>query len=340
MNFIKGIRLALGLVLGFPFIIFLLPFFLMYVFIEYRAGRPLPFDFKIQLNKIFETGSPEFHIDDSPPRAKTSLLYKPGTPRPEFLSDTQNDIRFKESIGQGIALVTDGTSPLGMEICRELSCLGYRVGVAWQSEWQKAEDVVTAILGNGGQACSLALDLTDFEKINQFVATAKITLGGNPSLLINNVAQRLPTSIHDPTWQTLNAIIQNNLQGPLWLTLKLAADMPQGSGHVIHVTDLYAERPLKGHCAYSVAGAGLIMATKSLAADLGPGIRINAISPGILVSFDNDPNQDTEKSSPPYHGPSPPQTMAVLQALRYLLSSHLVTGEVLHVDGGRRMLKV
>ncbi|HIJ83449.1 MAG: short-chain dehydrogenase/reductase SDR [Magnetococcales bacterium] len=350
-RFVKGLRLALALVLGLPFLVFLLPIFLVYVFVERRAGRPLPFDFKALWASAFDRNEQTITPRSSPPnsdavfrsnvvenldRATRDDLNQGGAD-PENLRTNVKTI--------GIALVTHGGSPLGGEICRNLARLGYRVGVAWQHDREIADGIVTTIRQMGGEADALFLDLGNPDKIQNFISEAEKMFGGSPDLLVNNVAHLIPTPIQDTSWEMMSSALQINLQGPMWLALKVAVRMTEnrGGGHIIHVMDLFGERPLKGYLAYSAARAGLIMATKALAGELGPKVRVNAVAPGAMITFEikNEEKEQGKASAPPLWECIPQvQPKAVISALRYLLDAHWVTGEVLHVDGGRRMFQI
>jgi pteridine reductase len=96
-------------------------------------------------------------------------------------------------------------------------------------------------------------------------------------------------------------------------------------------------RPLRRHPVYSVAKAGLIMLTKSLARELGPHVRVNAIAPGPVMwpedGMDSELKREIiEKTA--LKKPGHPDEVA-RAALFFATSASYITGQVLAVDGGR-----
>ena len=69
----------------------------------------------------------------------------------------------------------------------------------------------------------------------------------------------------------------------MFLSQAAAPHLARSGGAIVNLTDLYGERPLAGHSIYCMAKAALLMATKSLALELGPGVRVNAVSPGAIL---------------------------------------------------------
>ncbi|MEO5331025.1 MAG: SDR family oxidoreductase [Magnetococcus sp. YQC-5] len=315
----RGFKIAVGLVLGFPFLVILLPLWVVYRWNEQRSGREVPL--------------PPWHAIMPAPveksENKTALLreqdFDPGsgvTP-------------------SGVALVTGGGRRLGAVICRELARQGFRVGVVYHRNRDAAENLVEEIVQAGGRACALALDLSNPVQMDHFLREAESLLGGVPELLVNNAALFYPTMVDEPSWETMSEMMRVNLQGPLWLSLRIAQRMSEHGGLIINIGDIWGERPLKGYAAYSVAKAGLLMATLALARELGPRVRVNAIAPGAVLPPEEttDSKKDAYRqllARTPLAQHADPE--AVVLAVRYLLSAQFVTGEILHVDGGRRLV--
>ncbi|HAT50179.1 MAG: SDR family NAD(P)-dependent oxidoreductase [Nitrospirae bacterium] len=320
-NILQGLKLAIVLVLGLPFILFLLPMFVIHIFIERRAGRPLPFDFVDMIFKVFSHRKQESS-------AFPSLSAQDATENPSPSPILFKDLEFpKESVhAGGIALITCGKCPFGGALSETLASLGYKVGVGYHHDKSITDKIITQIRQAGGVAHPLPLDMGDPALIKNFLEEANRSLGGTPNLLIHNSAYFHPTHHQEPLWEAMEAVFRMNVQGPLWLSSLLASQMYDGGGgQIIHVCDMYSEQPLKGYSAYSTARSGLLMANQSLSLEFGPKVRVNAIVHAMA------PPSETAKGIQQQEN-----TTAIIHALRYLLTAHEITGEIMHVDGGHQ----
>ncbi|MEO5363175.1 MAG: SDR family oxidoreductase [Magnetococcus sp. DMHC-8] len=240
--------------------------------------------------------------------------------------------------GGEVALVTGGARRLGAAICRDLAALGYRVAVVYHRSAGEADGVVADILARGGIARAFSLDLREAGQVTRLLDGVE-QVWDVPGLLINNAALFAPTPLGAATWDGLEQLLRVNLQGPLWLALGVAERMKgrmEGAGEggqIIQMCDIWGERPLAGHVGYSVSKAGLIMATRALARELAPAVRVNGIAPGAILPQEGEERFRVMLDRTPLARQAGPE--AVLQAIRYLLTARFVTGEILHVDGGR-----
>lgn len=239
---------------------------------------------------------------------------------------------------EGVALVTGGGSRLGAMICRDLASLGFVVALTYHRSETCAAQLARQIEAGGGIAQIFALDLMCSQNIVAVVGDVERHLG-RITLLVNNAGVFLPDSTQGG-WEAMEHIFKVNLQGPLWLSRLVAQAMKQSAvrGHIISMCDIWGERPLGGHATYGAAKSGMIMATRVLARDLAPDIRVNAIAPGAVLPPESGRYHgfETMVSRTPLANQRGPE--AVLHALRYLLGAGFVTGEVLHVDGGRHLV--
>jgi pteridine reductase len=156
-------------------------------------------------------------------------------------------------------------------------------------------------------------------------------------VLINNASSFYPTpvgSITGPQWDDL---IGSNLKAPLFLSQAAAPSLKARRGLIINMVDIHGLRPLKEHPVYCAAKAGLVMLTKSLARELGPEIRVNAIAPGPVLwpeaHMDDSVKRDIiDKTA--LKRPGSPQDIA-RTALFLAADAPYITGQIIAVDGGR-----
>ena len=139
-------------------------------------------------------------------------------------------------------------------------------------------------------------------------------------------------------WEDL---IGTNLRAPLLLAQAAAPRLRESKGAIVNIVDIHAERPLKDFVVYSIAKAGLVGLTRSLALELGPDVRVNGVAPGAILWPDGGEHFDpAEKSRITEQTPlariGSPEDVA--GAVKYLLfDAPFVTGQVLAVDGGRNI---
>ncbi|MEO5348714.1 MAG: SDR family NAD(P)-dependent oxidoreductase [Magnetococcus sp. YQC-3] len=299
-----GMKLSVGFLFALPFLLLLLPVWSIYRWHERRSGRPLA---DLSWRALW------------PRRASAYSCSLPSEAMP---------------MAAKVAVVTGGSSPLGGLICQELARLGYRVVVGYHRSAAQADALVEAIRGAGGVAQSFSFDQGEAEQIEQLLDGVE-RLWGVPDLLINNASLFAPTPLAEATWEGVERLLRVNLQGPFWLSICVGRRMGrQRGGQIIQLCDIWGERPLAGHAAYSVSKAGLIMATRALAREMAPAVRVNGIAPGAIIGEGRGFQRLLART--PLAGEAGPE--GVLQAIRYLLTARFVTGEVLHVDGGRGLV--
>jgi pteridine reductase len=164
---------------------------------------------------------------------------------------------------------------------------------------------------------------------------------GQLDVLINNASSYYPTEIGQIDEAKWLDLVGSNLKAPLFLSQAAAQELRKNHGCIINITDMHVERPKKGYVVYSVAKAGLVTLTKSLAHELGPEVRVNAVAPGPVQWPDNNPQFDEV-----YRQRVINQTLLkrvgepedIAKAVKFLIyDAPFITGHVLAVDGGRSL---
>ena len=114
--------------------------------------------------------------------------------------------------------------------------------------------------------------------------------------------------------------------------------MEENNGCIINITDIHASNPLKNHIIYSVSKAGLITLTKSLAKELAPNIRVNAISPGA-ITWPNEINNEAKKEIiNQTFLKKMGNTENIAKTVIFLIEdASYITGQILNVDGGKTL---
>ena len=169
------------------------------------------------------------------------------------------------------------------------------------------------------------------------VVEAAIKHFGTIDVLVNNAGIYRTKPFIDFTTDDFNALVSINLLGFLYMTqLTVKQMLKQKSGNVVSITAALADQPIAGVNASvsMMTKGGLNTVTRSLAIEYAKeGIRFNAVAPGVVDTnlHQNDPRDSLKKSQPMGRIVN---VRDVVDAVLYLAHADLVTGEVLHVDGG------
>jgi pteridine reductase len=130
-----------------------------------------------------------------------------------------------------------------------------------------------------------------------------------------------------------------NARAPFFLAQAAAPALREARGGIVNLVDIYAERPLADHPVYCMAKAALLAMTRTLALDLAPEVRVNAVAPGAVLwpggGIDDADREALLARTPLKRAGSPAD---VAGAVRWLLQdAPFVTGQVIAVDGGRTL---
>jgi pteridine reductase len=239
-----------------------------------------------------------------------------------------------------VALVTGGARRIGAAIGRELHAAGMNVVIHHHRSSAEATRLATELnVIRPDSATIRDADLTDTARIGEVIEGA-VSAFGRLDVLVNNASSFYPSelgSIDESVWDDL---VGTNLKAPLFLAQAAHPWLRQTSGCIVNLADIHGERPLERHAVYCAAKAGLIMLTRALARDMGPAVRVNAISPGPILWPDRD-EVDSEAraaiiASTALGRMGHPGDIA--RAVLFLLrDAPYVTGQNIAVDGGRSL---
>jgi pteridine reductase len=253
-------------------------------------------------------------------------------PEPTVTTDTA----FAPLAGKA-ALITGAARRVGAATARALHGAGASIVLHYRSSAEEAEALVRELNGaRPGSATLAQCDLLDGAAVKELAQSATAAFGGL-DILVNNASSFYPTPLGNIDEDDWNDLIGTNLNAPLFLAQAASAALRERGGLIVNLADIHGVRPLRRHPVYCVAKAGLIMLTKSLARELGPQVRVNAIAPGPVMwpedGVDESLRQEIiERTALKRTGSAEDVARAVLF---FAAEAPFITGQILAVDGGR-----
>lgn len=237
-------------------------------------------------------------------------------------------------------LVTGAAKRLGREISLSLAGHGANILIHYRSSVKAARLLQKEIQALGSQAFLCPFDFGDRrpglqKRIRGFVKGLPVPVDA----LVNNAAIYYPTPFGKITEEVWDDFLTTNLKSPVFLAQEIGSQMlKRKKGAIVNMVDIAGESPFKNYLPYSVSKAGLISATKSLAKELAPHIRVNAVAPGPILEPSNGitpalKKKIAETTLLKRFGAA----KDIAEAVQYLLTADYVTGQILCVDGGKSL---
>ena len=228
-------------------------------------------------------------------------------------------------------LVVSGASRrFGLMVAKHYLALGWQV-IALS---RQSSPELDTLVGQG--VCWLACDYED--KASVLAALKRIEEQvSSVQLLVHNASYFAVDSEEVDAWDQLERFNRVHVQAPALINYRLQPlltnlDQP---GLIVHLSDIFADRPRAVHARYCASKAALENLTKSLALKWAPGVRVNSIQPGPVKFLPSHSDADRARVL----GETPLGYEAgfepLLKALEYLVDNQFVTGSSLKVDGGR-----
>lgn len=236
-------------------------------------------------------------------------------------------------------LITGGSKRVGAEIARLMHATGANIMIHYRNSVGEARALQDEL--NARCANSVALvqaDLIDTEGLPRLVEEA-VAVFGRLDVLVNNASSFHPTPVGNISEKDWVDLLGSNLKAPMFLSQAAAPELKKHHGCIVNITDIHADRPMKNYLVYSVAKAGLVGLTKSLAHELAPNVRVNGVAPGPIMwpegnaDFDEAERQRIVAHTMLQRAGDPSD---IAHAVRFFIEdAPFVSGQILAVDGGR-----
>ena len=236
-------------------------------------------------------------------------------------------------------LITGAAKRIGKEMALSFFNKGWDIVIHYNSSMDDAEalaDKMNSERSNSAMLVQANLDnASEVEKLVDKI----LSKNGSIDALINNASTFYPTPIGTLSEENWNALMGSNLKAPLFLIQSFHKELEKNKGFIINVTDINVDRALVNHSIYLAAKSGLQTLTKSLAKELAPNIRVNAIAPGAILEPPNVEWTSEQKNN--IINAVPMKRMGtekdIVDAAIYLSEAEYVTGQILNIDGGKSL---
>lgn len=233
-----------------------------------------------------------------------------------------------------IALITGALGGIGSSLCQEFQRAGYFV--------------VGTDKRDGDCACNafLKLDVRDlYRDPATLEATAarvrEITGEHGLNVLVNNAASQILNRTDDIRVSDWDETLQTNLIAPFLLAQMLLADLEKAKGSIVNIASIHSVATKPGFVCYATSKAALVGLTRSMAVDLGPRVRVNAINPAatatpmLLAGFEGKSAEFDELAKKhPLERIAQPWEVAKTALFLASPDAAFITGACLHIDGG------
>lgn len=235
-----------------------------------------------------------------------------------------------------IALITGSAKRIGSGIARYLHAKGLKIVIHFRRSEAEAQSLTQALNAlRADSAVAFQADLNDFASYQPLIEQAA-SHWGRLDALINNASMFYPTPLGKITEANWDDLMASNCKAPLFLAQAAIPHLKQSKGCIINITDVNIASPRPEYAVYFAAKSALSGLTKSLAAELAPDIRVNAIAPGAILWPDNtlEEKKKAVLQKIPMQRTGEPNDIAKT-AWFLIHDATYISGQTVAVDGGK-----
>ena len=240
----------------------------------------------------------------------------------------------KKLATRGAILVTGAAKRIGRAICLSLSSLGYPIALHYHRSGDEAKKLTEEIQKKGGRCQLFPCDLSDEQQAEQLISTVRQKLP-NLNMLINNASIFEPSTIKDLRVTVLRRHFAINFDAPCILTARFAQECKKG--HIINILDTHIVNNATQHATYLLSKKTLYELTKLSAIELAPDIRVNAVSPGFILSPAHSKSGSIKRLTKKIPLKKQGQVDHITQSIAFLINNPYITGQVIFADGGEHL---
>jgi NAD(P)-dependent dehydrogenase (short-subunit alcohol dehydrogenase family) len=231
-----------------------------------------------------------------------------------------------------VALITGSAKRIGREIALELNRRGAQLAVHYRSSGAEAEQVA------GASGAVFKADLNDQASVDRMFQGID-TKFGRLDILVNSASVFAPATADDATPDHWDSQMDTNAKAAFFVAQRAARLMRRsGAGKIINMVDVAGELIWPSYLPYSVSKAALIAVNRGLAKTYAPEIQVNGIAPGPVLFPENYTEEQKHSAIERTLLKRAGSPADIVNAVVFLIENDYITGEVIHVDGGRHIL--
>lgn len=229
-------------------------------------------------------------------------------------------------------LITGGAQRLGLAVARSLIDQGYLLIITYRSKKPAVEELKA--LG----AHTIHADFATSQGINDCIEEVRAFTSALRAI-VHNASDWDQESTSSDNHLLFQKMMQIHANTPYQLNIAFSEMLTCSKEFtdIIHMTDYVQEKGSKKHIAYAASKAALHNLTLSFSALYAPKVKVNSIAPALVMFNDDDDEEYRKKALQKSLLQTCPGPQEAVKAVNYLLSSQYITGQTLHLNGGRHL---
>ena len=236
-----------------------------------------------------------------------------------------------------VALVTGGARRVGRAISLELARAGASIVILYNASGDAAAKTAQDAVELGVESMTVQCDVSDLDAVQQMAQAVRARFG-RLDVLVNSADWFAPHPFPTDDYDTWRRVLDITVHGSFFVSNELAPLLQaQQEAAIVNIVDISVWHAWPNFTAHAVAKSALLALTRQMALELAPTVRVNAVAPGPVMPQQNHSEEFLRRSADRTLLKRWGAPEDVARAVRFLVESDFMTGEVLRVDGGEQI---